>query len=54
MSEAEVAEILRIRRGTVKSRKHNALARLRALVERDFPELQHAVLEGPESERAAQ
>lgn len=53
LSEAEVAEILRIRRGTVKSRKHNALARLRALVEREFPELQQAVLEGPESERAA-
>ncbi len=54
MSEGEVAEILRIKRGTVKSRKHNALARLRALVEREFPELQHAVLEGPESERAPQ
>ena len=54
MSEAEVAEILRIRRGTVKSRKHNALARLRSLVEREFPELQQAVLEGPGSERAAQ
>ena len=53
MSEAEVAEILSIRRGTVKSRKHNALARLRALVEREFPELQHAVLERPESEGTA-
>ncbi len=53
MSEAEVAEILRIRRGTVKSRKHNALARLRALVEREFPELQHAVLERPGSEGTA-
>ena len=54
LSEADVAEALGIKRGTVKSRKHNALVRLRALVEREFPELQHAVLESAESEEAPQ
>ena len=49
LGEADVAEALGIKRGTVKSRKHNALGRLRALVEREFPELQHAVLERMES-----
>lgn len=49
LGEADVAEALGIKRGTVKSRKHNALGRLRALVEREFPELQHAVLERTES-----
>jgi RNA polymerase sigma factor (sigma-70 family) len=44
-SEMEVATVLGIRRGTVKSRKHNALLRLRALVERDFPGLKPAVME---------
>ena len=38
-SEAETAEVLEIKRGTVKSRKHNALSRLRAIVEREFPGL---------------
>ena len=37
--EAETAEVLSIKRGTVKSRKHNALQRLRALVEREYPGL---------------
>ena len=49
LGEADVAEALGIKRGTVKSRKHNALGRLRALVEREFPELQHTVLERMES-----
>ena len=50
LSEADVAEALGIKRGTVKSRKHNALKRLRAVVEREFPELgdaiQHTAPEG--------
>ena len=54
MREAETAEALGIRRGTVKSRKHNALVRLRALVERDFPGLRRDVLERPASEVAPQ
>jgi RNA polymerase sigma factor (sigma-70 family) len=37
--EAETAEVLGVKRGTVKSRKHNALQRLRTLVEREFPGL---------------
>lgn len=39
LSEIETAEALGIKRGTVKSRKHNALSRLRSLVEREFPGL---------------
>jgi RNA polymerase sigma-70 factor, ECF subfamily len=39
MSEAETAEALGIKRGTVKSRKHNALRRLRTVIEREFPAL---------------
>jgi len=54
LNEAELAETLGIKRGTVKSRKHNALARLRALVQRDFPELQDEVLGRRESEGASQ
>lgn len=54
LGEADVAEALGIKRGTVKSRKHYALVRLRALVEREFPELQHGVLEPAESERDPQ
>jgi RNA polymerase sigma-70 factor, ECF subfamily len=37
--EAEASEILGIKRGTLKSRKHNALRKLRDVVEKDFPGL---------------
>jgi RNA polymerase sigma-70 factor, ECF subfamily len=39
MSEAEAAATLEIPLGTVKSRTHRALARLREVVEREFPSL---------------
>ena len=39
VSEAEMAAILEIAPGTVKSRLHRALARLRIVIERDFPSL---------------
>lgn len=39
MGEAETAATLGIKRGTVKSRKFNALKRLRTLVENEFPGL---------------
>jgi RNA polymerase sigma-70 factor, ECF subfamily len=39
MSEAEAAAALEIPTGTVKSRTHRALARLRDVVEREFPTL---------------
>ncbi len=48
LREAEVATTLGIKLGTVKSRKHNALARLRSLVQRDFPGLRDEVLGRPE------
>ncbi len=49
MSEADVAVTLGVRRGTVKKRNHDALVRLRALVQREFPGLQPLVAEGLES-----
>lgn len=52
LSEADVGSALGIKRGTVKSRKHNALLRLRALVEREFPALRREVLEQPVSGEA--
>lgn len=52
LSEADVGAALGIKRGTVKSRKHNALLRLRALVEREFPALRPEVLERPASGEA--
>ena len=52
MSEAEVADALGIKRGAVKKRKYSALRRLRALVERDFPELSDVVTESREPEGA--
>lgn len=43
LSEAETASIIRIAVGTVKSRTHRALRRLRAIVERDFPSLRESL-----------
>jgi RNA polymerase sigma-70 factor (ECF subfamily) len=45
LSEAETATALEVAPGTVKSRMHRALARLRATVEREFPTLRES-LEG--------
>lgn len=45
MTNAEVAETLGIKKGTVKMRKHTAIKRLRALVGSEFPEL------APETQR---
>ena len=53
LSEAEVAEALGIKRGAARKRKHDALVRLRALVEREFPGLRSDVLERSESEEAS-
>ncbi|MCB8945682.1 MAG: RNA polymerase sigma factor [Ardenticatenaceae bacterium] len=39
LSEAETADTLQIRPGTVKSRLHRALQQLRAIIETDFAEL---------------
>ena len=39
LSDAEVAETLNIPIGTVKSRLHRTLARLRVIIQRDFPDL---------------
>jgi len=39
ISEAEMASTLEIPRGTVKSRLHRALSRLRVLIETEFPDL---------------
>jgi len=38
-SEAEVAAALNIPRGTVKSRLHRTLAKLREIIQRDYPDL---------------
>ena len=50
MSEAEVAEALGIRRGAARKRKHDALRRLRSVMEREFPALGDVApgLPGPE------
>ncbi len=42
LSEEEMAQTLHVAPGTVKSRLHRALARLRALTRRDFPALWEA------------
>ncbi len=39
LPEAEVAQTLRVPRGTIKSRLHRTLARLREVIRRDFPDL---------------
>jgi RNA polymerase sigma-70 factor (ECF subfamily) len=49
LSEQECADVLGIARGTVKSRQHRALERLRHVVATDFPTLQ----EGRTRERTA-
>jgi RNA polymerase sigma-70 factor, ECF subfamily len=44
LSESEVAQTLGVPLGTVKSRLHRTLARLREIITRDFPDLQEAGL----------
>jgi RNA polymerase sigma-70 factor, ECF subfamily len=43
LSEAETATALHVPAGTVKSRTHRALGRLRAVVEREFPTLRESL-----------
>lgn len=38
-SEMEAAEVLGVAHGTVKSRQHRALARLRVVLEKDYPQM---------------
>jgi RNA polymerase sigma-70 factor (ECF subfamily) len=43
MSENEMGDVLDVPAGTVKSRLHRALSKLREIIERDFPELKEIV-----------
>lgn len=43
MSESEMVDTLAVPAGTVKSRLHRALSKLRQIIERDFPELKETV-----------
>ena len=43
MSENEMVDTLEVPAGTVKSRLHRALSKLREIIERDFPELKETV-----------
>jgi RNA polymerase sigma factor (sigma-70 family) len=44
LPEGEVAEALNVPRGTIKSRLHRTLARLREIIQRDFPDLSDLTL----------
>ncbi|HSD84401.1 MAG TPA: RNA polymerase sigma factor [Anaerolineae bacterium] len=46
LPEAEVAAALNIPRGTVKSRLHRTLARLREIIQRDYPDLSELTQHG--------
>ena len=43
MSESEIVDTLEVPAGTVKSRLHRALSKLRGIIERDYPELKEIV-----------
>jgi RNA polymerase sigma-70 factor (ECF subfamily) len=43
MSESEMVDVLDVPAGTVKSRLHRALSKLRRIIERDYPELKEIV-----------
>ncbi len=44
LPEGEVAEALNVPRGTIKSRLHRTLTRLRGIIQRDFPDLSDLTL----------
>jgi RNA polymerase sigma-70 factor (ECF subfamily) len=46
LPEAEVAEALKIPRGTVKSRLHRTLVKLREIIQRDYPDLSELTSHG--------
>jgi len=43
MSESEMVDALDVPTGTIKSRLHRALSKLRGIIERDYPELKETV-----------